>query len=65
MLLVPTGLALFGLACVYSGWLPDEAIFVGPAMMAAGVTMKEINKRESHGQRDGGSGDTASHSNAR
>jgi len=46
MLLVRAGLAVFGLACVYSGRLPAEAIFVGPAMMVAGVCMKEINKRE-------------------
>jgi hypothetical protein len=64
MLLVWTGLALFGLAGIYCGRLPVEAIFVGPAMMVAGVAMKEVNKRESRGQQDGGSGDNASHSNA-
>lgn len=47
MLLVPAGLALFALACLYSTSLPVETIFVGPLMMAAGVALKELNKRES------------------
>ena len=59
MLLVRAGLALFGLACIYCGRLPVEAIFVGPAMMVAGVAMKEINKRELRGQDGRGPRDTA------
>jgi len=51
MLLVRAGLAVFCLACVKSERLPSEAILVGPAMMVAGVAMKEINRRESRGQR--------------
>jgi hypothetical protein len=45
-LLLKTGLALFWLACINSGRLPIEALFVGPAMMVAGVTMPVFNKRE-------------------
>jgi len=48
-LLLRTGLALFGIACINSGRLPIEALFVGPAVMVAGVAMKEFNKREPRG----------------
>jgi hypothetical protein len=44
-LLVRIGLGLFCLACVDSWRLPFEALFVGPAMMVAGVAMIEGNKR--------------------
>jgi hypothetical protein len=47
MLLLRAGLALFWLACLNSGRLPIEALFVGPAMMVAGVTMTVFNKRHS------------------
>ena len=40
MLLVPVGLVLFALACLYSSRLPVETIWVGPAMMAAGVAIE-------------------------
>jgi hypothetical protein len=46
-LLLKAGLALFWLACLNSVRLPIEALFVGPAMMVAGVTMTVFNKRES------------------
>jgi hypothetical protein len=55
MLLVPAGLALFALACLYSTRLPVETIWVGPGMMAAGVALRELNKRESQGRDDGDS----------
>jgi hypothetical protein len=48
-LLLRTGLALFWLACINSWRLPIEALFVGPAMMVAGVAMTVRNKRESSG----------------
>ena len=46
-LLLRAGLALFWLACLNSGRLPIEALFVGPAMMVAGATMMVFNKRDS------------------
>ena len=46
-LLVKAGLALFWLACIDNWRLPIETLFVGPAMMVAGVTMSLGNKRES------------------
>ena len=46
-LLLRAGLALFWLACINSGRLPIEALFVGPAMMVAGFTMTVFNKRDS------------------
>ena len=46
-LLLKAGLALFWLACIDSGRLPIEALFVGPAMMVAGVTMTVFYKWES------------------
>jgi hypothetical protein len=64
-LLLHAGWVLFGIACLNSARLPVEALLVGPAMMVAGVAMLEWNKRELRGQPRGGSGDTASQSNAR
>jgi hypothetical protein len=48
-ILLRIGLALFWLACINSWRLPVEALFVGPAMMVAGVIMTVFNKRESRG----------------
>jgi hypothetical protein len=63
--LLHAGWIVFGVACLNSARLPVEALFVGPGMMVAGVAMIERNDRESRGQRGDGSGDTASHWNAR
>ena len=46
MALIWAGLLLFWLACVYSEHLPEEALFVGPAMAIAGVVMREYNRRQ-------------------
>jgi hypothetical protein len=40
------GMLLFWVACLYSEWLPVETLFIGPAMAAAGIVMKEYNKRQ-------------------
>jgi hypothetical protein len=45
-LLLKGGLALFWLACIDSVRLPIETIFVGPAMMVAGITMTAYNKHK-------------------
>ena len=45
-LLLKGGLALFALACIFSGRLPEGALLVGPGMMAAGVILREVNRRD-------------------
>jgi hypothetical protein len=64
-LLLHTGWVLFGIACLNSARLPVEALFVGPAMMIAGVAMIERNKRELPGHHDSRAADAASLSNTR
>jgi hypothetical protein len=58
-LLLHAGWMVFGIACLDSARLPVEALYVGPAMMVAGVAMIERNKRESRGQRGSGAVDAA------
>jgi hypothetical protein len=45
-LFVWAGVLLFWLACINSEHLPVEALFVGPALMLAGVIMIERDKHE-------------------
>ena len=37
MILIRAGFALFAMACIESDRLPVEALFIGPALMLAGV----------------------------
>jgi hypothetical protein len=44
--IVRAGLLLFWLACIYSEYIPVEALLVGPGLMLAGVIMMKRNERE-------------------
>jgi hypothetical protein len=45
--LIRGGIILFWVTCLDASRLPVEALFLGPALLLAGVLMSELNKRGS------------------